>query len=332
MNHAAAPDFPQAQLYGHGGRLGAAARHFPNAPEPWIDLSTGISPWPYPFPADLRLSADWPRLPEPETLARLEAAAAAAFGAPDPDEVVAVPGSDLAIRLLPQLMGQTHAHYLAPIYSGYRAAWPDARPVTHDRMEEADLLILANPNNPDGRTIAPEALRALPGQLIVDEAFADASPEVSLAPNRWGAIVLRSFGKFFGLAGLRLGFVLADRPLASRLRALLGDWPVSAPAIGIATAAYEDRNWQTAQRARLNDASGRLDTILRSAGLEIAGGTPLFRLARTEGAPGLFRHLAQAGILVRPFAEDSTALRFGLPGDEPHWQRLEQALSTWSKQ
>jgi cobalamin biosynthetic protein CobC len=330
MNRAAAPDLPLAELYGHGGRLGAAARHFPQAPRPWSDLSTGISPWPY--PVELPSQSDWSRLPEPEALARLEAAAAAAFGAPDPEEVVAVPGSDLAIRLIPQLLGPKQAHYLAPIYSGYRAAWPDACPVTHDRKDEAELLILANPNNPDGRTIDPESLRALPGQLIVDEAFADASPDISLAPNRWGAIVLRSFGKFFGLAGLRLGFVLADRPLAHRLRALLGDWPVSAPAIGIATAAYEDSDWQAAQRARLYDASGRLDALLLSAGLVIAGGTPLFRLARTEGAPGLFQHLAEAGILVRPFAEDATALRFGLPGDELHWQRLERALATWSKQ
>lgn len=330
MNHAAAPDLPQAELYGHGGRLGAAARLFPQAPGPWIDLSTGISPWSY--PVELSSRSDWTRLPEPEAVARLEAAAAAAFGAPYPEEVVAVPGSDIAIRLLPQLLRPKQAHYLAPIYSGHRAAWPDARPVTQEKMDGAALLILANPNNPDGRAIDPEALRALPGQLIVDEAFADASPEVSLAPNRWRAIVLRSFGKFFGLAGLRLGFVLADRPLAGRLRALLGDWPVSAPAIGIATAAYEDKDWQAAHRARLYDASGRLDTVLRSAGLAIAGGTPLFRLVRTEGAPGLFRHLAQAGVLVRPFAEDFTALRFGLPGDQLHWQRLERALATWSKQ
>ena len=330
MNRAAAPDLPLAELYGHGGRLGAAARLFPQAPGPWIDLSTGISPWPYPF--ELSSRSDWARLPEPEAIARREASAAATFGAPIPDEVVAVPGSDLASRLLSQLLGPKHAHYLTPIYSGHRAAWPDARPVTHDRMDEAELLILANPNNPDGRAIDPEALRALPGQLIVDEAFADATPGISLAPNRWRAVVLRSFGKFFGLAGLRLGFVLADRPLTHRLRALLGDWPVSAPAIGIATAAYEDQDWQAAQRARLYDASGRLDTILRSAGLAIAGGTPLFRLARTEGAPRLFQHLAEAGILVRPFAEDATALRFGLPGDQLHWQRLEQALATWSKQ
>lgn len=326
MNHAAASSLRHAELFGHGGRLSAAAKYFPQAPGPWIDLSTGISPWSYHVE-----KTDLSRLPEPESLARLEAAAAATFVAPDPAEVVAVPGSDLAIRLLPLLLGKQDARYLPPIYSGHRSAWPDARAVTPGAMDDAELLILANPNNPDGRIIAPEALRVLPGQLIVDEAFADAMPGISLAPNRGGAIVLRSFGKFFGLAGLRLGFVLADRPLAAPLRALLGDWPVSAPAIGIATAAYEDRDWQAAQRARLKDASGRLDGLLRSAGLEIVGGTPLFRLARTRAAPGLFGHLARAGILVRPFADDPGALRFGLPGGEPQWQRLGEALANWRK-
>ena len=327
MNHVPASSLLPAELFGHGGRLSAAAKHFPQAPGSWIDLSTGISPWSYPVE-----NTDLSRLPEPESLAHLEAAAAATFGAPDPAEVVAVPGSDLAIRLLPLLLGKQEACYLPPIYSGHRSAWPDARAVAPDAMEEAELLILANPNNPDGRIISPEALRALPGQLIVDEAFADATPGISLAPNRWGAVVLRSFGKFFGLAGLRLGFVIANRPLAARLRALLGDWPVSSSAIGIATAAYQDKDWHAAQRQRLTYACHRLDTILSAVGVDIAGGTPLFRFTRTAAAADLFRHLARSGILVRPFADDPTALRFGLPSEEPQWQRLERALSTWSKQ
>lgn len=328
MTHAAAPDLQHAGLYGHGGRLGAAARYFPEAPEPWIDLSTGISPWPYPF--EIQPNDYFIRLPEPEALARLEAAAAAAFGAPDTLEVVAVPGSDLAIRLLPHLLGKQDIQYLAPLYSGHRAAWPEARPVTPGAMDEAEALILANPNNPDGRIIYPEDLRALPGQLIVDEAFADAMPGISLVPNRWGAIVLRSFGKFYGMAGLRLGFVIADRPVASRMRALLGDWPVSAPAIAIATAAYEDEDWQAAQRQRLTLACHRLDVLLRSAGLDVGGGTFLFRHARSDEALALFQHLARAGILVRPFDDDPTALRFGLPGEELQWRRLEDALFNWS--
>ena len=328
MTKTAAPILPYAELYGHGGRLGAAARLFPQAPSPWIDLSTGISPWPYPAEA----GTDWSRLPEPEAIARLEAAAAACFGAPDPEEVVAVPGSDLALRLLPQLLEEADARYLSPIFSGHKAAWPDARAIGPGTMEQAELLILCNPNNPDGRITSRSELDRFTGQLIVDEAFADAMPSLSLASDRRGAIVLRSFGKFFGLPGLRLGFVIADRPLAMRLRALIGDWPVGSAAIAIATAAYSDSDWQAGQRQRLADASQRLDTLLRGFGLTIAGGTPLFRLARSERASDLFHHLAQAGILTRPFAEDANALRFGLPGEEPQWQRLEQALSTWSRQ
>lgn len=328
MNCAAVPSRLHAELYGHGGQLGAAARNFPDAPEPWIDLSTGISPWSYPVE---NIWTNWSRLPEPDALAHLEAAAARAFGAFEPTDVVAVPGSDLAIRLLPILLGPKDARYLAPIFSGHRAAWPGMRPLAADAMDEAELLILANPNNPDGRTISPDRLRRFPGQLIVDEAFVDAEPMISLAPDRRGAIILRSFGKFFGLAGLRLGFVIADQSLAMRLRALLGDWPVSAPAMSIATLAYEDLAWQAAQRQRLTNASLRLDGLLRRIGLEIQGGTAFFRLARTPDAPALFLHLARTGILVRPFTDDPAALRFGLPGDEPQWQRLEQALTTWSK-
>ena len=328
MNHAAASISPYAELYGHGGRLGAAARLFPQARTPWIDLSTGISPWPYPAEAE----TDWSRLPEPAALTGLEAAAAACFGAPDPEEVVAVPGSDLALRLLPQLLGVADARYLSPIYSGHKAAWPDASPMVPGTLGRAELLILCNPNNPDGRTTDRSELYRFPGQIIVDEAFADTMPGLTLAPDRRGAIVLRSFGKFFGLPGLRLGFVIADRPLARRLRALIGDWPVGSATIAIATAAYRDSDWQASQRQRLADASQRLDTLLKACGLTIAGGTPLFRLARCERGSELFHHLAQAGILTRPFADDANALRFGLPGEAPQWQRLEQALSAWSNQ
>ncbi|MBB4640120.1 threonine-phosphate decarboxylase [Rhizorhapis suberifaciens] len=328
MTRTATPYPYPAELIGHGGRVGVAARHFPAAPSPWMDLSTGVSPWWYPY--DNQSQTDQKALPDPEALLRLEAAAGLAFGTSDAAEVVAVPGSDIAIRLLPFILGAQKVRYLAPIYSGHRAAWPNSIPVTPGEAQDSDLLVLCNPNNPDGRIIPPDELRALPCQLIVDEAFADALPECSLAPDRRGAILLRSFGKFFGLAGVRLGFVLADPPLARRLRAVVGDWPVSSAAIAIGTAAYQDLGWHREQRQRLNDASQRLHKLLRRAGLEIVGGTPLFRLARTTDAACLFRHLAQAGILTRPFSDDPSALRFGLPGEEAQWQRLEQALTHWS--
>lgn len=315
----------------HGGRLAAAAAYFDDASTPWIDLSTGISPWTYPVP-DIDPSV-WSRLPEPEQLEILEASAASAFGVDNPAEVVAVPGSDMAIRLLGKLFAEQRSAMLTPIYSGHKAAWPDAAEITLAEVgtdaDDYELLILANPNNPDGRIVAPEQLTEFRGQVIVDEAFADTDPAISLLPDRGHAIVLRSFGKFFGLAGIRLGFVIADLSVAQRLRALLGDWPVSGIAMAAGIAAYQDKKWQEDQRHRLKNAADRLDDLLEKTGFDIIGGTTLFRLAAHERALELFEILGRSGILVRPFSGNIDQLRFGLPANEPAWQRLEQALNDW---
>lgn len=311
----------------HGGRLAAAAARFDSAPQPWIDLSTGISPWAYPV-QELGQAA-WSRLPEPEELERLEAAAAGAFGVDNPAEIVAVPGSDMAIRLLGTLLAGERSAMLTPIYSGHIAAWPDAAEIGLEAAAEYDLIILANPNNPDGRIVQPKHLRALQGQVIVDEAFADVAPVVSLLPERGNAIVLRSFGKFYGLAGVRLGFVIADIAVAERLRMMLGDWPVSGIAVAAGLAAYQDQQWQDNQRHRLQRAADRLDKLLEIYGLDIIGGTSLFRLASHDKARELFVILGQSGILVRPFSDIATQLRFGLPAGEGEWTRLEDALSQW---
>jgi cobalamin biosynthetic protein CobC len=311
----------------HGGRLAAAAARFDRAPQPWIDLSTGISPWAYPVPE--MGQAAWCRLPEPEELERLEAAAAETFGVENPAEIVAVPGSDMAIRLLGTLFAEQRSAMLTPIYSGHKAAWPEAAEISLEAAAEYDLIVLANPNNPDGRIVQPEHLRALQGQVIVDEAFADVAPVVSLLPERGNAIVLRSFGKFYGLAGVRLGFVIADIAVAERLRVMLGDWPVSGIAVTVGLAAYQDLQWQDNQRHRLQEAADRLDKLLEKSGLDIIGGTSLFRLASHDKARELFEILGQSGILVRPFSDTATQLRFGLPACEGEWTRLEDALSQW---
>jgi len=208
---------------------------------------------------------------------------------------------------------------------------------------DAGLVIVTNPNNPDGRIVGRDDLVALAkdlqqrgGLLVVDEAFMDVGPPAaSLAGevSRGNIVVLRSFGKFFGLAGLRLGFALLDPALASRLSAALGPWPISGPAVTIGAKALADSAWIEHTRSRLQAASRRLDTILNGAGLEIVGGTTLFRLTRTPAAADLFQHLGRAGIFVRRFADDAAFpdnknwLRFGLPAGEPEWQRLQNAMA-----
>jgi cobalamin biosynthetic protein CobC len=323
----------------HGGDLGAARLLFPGAPEPFIDLSTGINPYPYPIP---QLPPElFARLPEAAALDRLAAIAARAYGAPSADHVVAAPGTQILLPMVAALVRPGRAAVLGPTYAEHiRAAAGSGHRVEEVAelagLRDTALAVLVNPNNPDGRIISREALlacaSALPAGslLVVDEAFMDVgAPGLSLAPDsgRPNIVVLRSFGKFFGLAGLRLGFALADPVIAARLRTGLGPWAVAGPALAIGGAALSDQPWAETTRARLAQAAGRLDQVLAAAGLDIAGGTSLFRLVRTPVASELFHHLGRAGILVRRFAGKPTWLRFGLPAGEPGWQRLAAALA-----
>ena len=314
----------------HGGNLMAAQRRHPTAPRPFIDLSTGINPNAYRF-ADPPASS-WRRLPEPEAVVALEAAAAHAYGVPDPDMVVAAPGTQALIQLLPRVFPQPSVTIAGPTYGEHAATWAAAGAAIVDR---GNALILCNPNNPDGTRHNPAHLAAHTHDLlVVDEAFADFEPELSLAPHLPipRTIILRSFGKAYGLAGLRLGFALAAPTVASRIRAALGPWAVSGPAIAIGTQALADTAWRDNAASVARAASVRLDAELTGAGLRIIGGTTLFRLAETQRAAALADHLGEAGILVRRFAAQSTWLRFGLPGDRADWVRLSAALNDWARQ
>src|SRR5712691_3213975 len=333
----------------HGGDLAAARRLFPGAPEPFIDLSTGINPHSYPLP---QLSSEiFARLPERAQLDRLAAAAARAYRAPSPSHVVPAPGTQILLSRVAALVPPGRAAVLGPTYAehvrvatlvGHRAK--EVTDIGH--LKAADLATIVNPNNPDGRTVGKDLLLALAdelrshgGLLVVDEAFMDVGPAgASLGAEvaRGNIIVLRSFGKFFGLAGLRLGFALAPAELAARLNASLGPWPVAGPAIVIGEAAIvigeaalADRSWAEAMRGSLGRGAARLDEILTDAGLEVVGGTSLFRLVQMPAAVELFHHLGRAGILVRHFVQQPTWLRFGLPEREDGWNRLRTVLAAF---
>jgi cobalamin biosynthesis protein CobC len=322
----------------HGGRLAEARRLFPGAAEPFIDLSTGINPLPYPVPG--LPEATFARLPEPEEIAKLEAAAAKAYGAADPAMVVAGPGAQSFIAAVPHLWPQARVAILGPTYGEYARSFAaaGAEVLSVERLEDAaaaGALVLCNPNNPDGRMRPAQTILALlkasnfAGLGLIDEAFADVEdPGLSLVPHlpQPRLIVLRSFSKAYGLAGLRLSFAILEPDLAGRLRAMLGPWPVSGPAIAIGARALADRGWLMAARARLESDVARLDPLLRAAGLDILGGTLLFRLVRSDDAGSLFHRLGRAGILIRRFGDHADWLRFGVPGDARHWLRLAQAL------
>ena len=324
----------------HGGDLAAARRLFPDAPQPFIDLSTGINPFPYPLPA---LPPDvFARLPDATAHIRLADAAARTYGAPSAAHVAPAPGTQILLPPVAALAPPGRAAILGPTYSEHARAAAlaghavvDAR--TIEELRDADLAIVVNPNNPDGRVVTKEQLLELAdelerrsGILVVDEAFMEVGPpEASVASDvhRGNIIVLRSFGKFFGLAGLRLGFALASPDLAARLAAGLGPWAVSGPAIAVAEQALADAAWIDGTRRRLADAAAKLDGLLADAGTEAIGGTSLFRLVRMPAASRLFQHLGTAGVLVRAFREQPTWLRFGIPRDGD-WHRLQSHLAT----
>jgi cobalamin biosynthetic protein CobC len=322
----------------HGGDLAAARILFPDAPEPWLDLSTGVNPNPYPLPS---LSPEaWTRLPDRAALARLESIAAQRYRAADETGVIAAPGAQALIQLLPQLFRAATVGILGFTYGEYEQIWRAAGAEVAsvdaiDQLDGCDVAIVVNPNNPNGRLIPPERLATLAGvlarrrgALVVDEAFMDAEPaESSLAAALpQGAIVLRSFGKIYGLAGLRLGFAVANPGDAARLRALLGPWPVSGAAIEIGTAALADEAWLASTIATLRALTVVLDRLLVRHGFAMVGGAPLFRLAAHTKAPTFFETLGRQGVLVRRFPAKSDWLRFGLPPDEAGFARLDEAL------
>jgi cobalamin biosynthetic protein CobC len=324
----------------HGGRLRAAARQYQIPVSDWLDLSTGINPRGWPVPPDL---GDWWRLPEDDD--GLISAALDYYGADaghDERCLLPVAGSQAAIGALPRLRPPAVVGIIAPSYAEHARAWRCAGhqvlPLAGDAIDAAlpglDVLVLIHPNNPTGRRFSRRqlqdwlgALAARGGWLVIDEAFIDPTPQESLTglgPQQ-GLILLRSIGKFFGLAGARVGFVLAWPALIDALAGWLGPWCVANPSRQVAAAALADRDWQAAARPRLIAAGDRLAELMRRAELPPAGGTALFQWAPTPRAAELYERLARTGILARCF-DDPPALRLGLPGDEAGWDRLTQTL------
>lgn len=325
----------------HGGRLREAAAHYGIPLADWLDLSTGINPVGWPVPAIP--SQAWQRLPENDD--GLEEAAAAYFGN---HRLLAVPGSQAAITTLPRLFAQARVACLgSPVYAEHPHAWQSAghhvSTYSHASLEAAanltEIVVLCNPNNPTTESLSKERLLAAARKLairkcwlVVDEAFADATPEISLAPlagtdEAPNLIVLRSLGKFFGLAGARVGFVIGAPQVLDPLSTLIGPWSLTGPSRWVATQALNDRQWQLETRAHLPPQSQGLAKLLAPLG-EVAS-NPLFAYLHYPRAAELDVFLAQRGILVRRF-ESPHALRFGLPDSDAAWTRLGLALQDWN--
>ena len=316
----------------HGGDLEALGHRYPQAPRPWIDLSTGINPVPYPI--GILPAEGWSRLPSRAAEEALLAAAARRYRVGSGATIVAAPGTQALIQLLPRLQPRSRVAILGRTYAEHALCWRregHAVSVVADlaATEGADVVVLVNPDNPTGRLVPADALRAVKAALlVVDEAFVDFLPaQASLAGALPGnAVILRSFGKTYGLAGVRLGFAIAAPTLVQRLRGALGPWAVSGPALEIGRQALADDAWLDAAGRRLSTHSERLDTLLKAAGCRVLGGTILFRLAEHGEASRVADALARHGIHVRRFADRPTLLRFGLPANDEGFARLASAL------
>src|SRR5579871_820756 len=321
----------------HGGNLDVARKRFGGRAEDWIDLSTGINRRAY--PARELAGRDFCALPSRAEIESLHDAARQAYGTSAP--VLALAGAQAAIQLLPRLADPGRARILAPTYNEYAptltaAGWQVEEVGDLDALAGADLAVVVNPNNPDGRrhdAIALLGVRLLVNRLVIDESFVDAVPDLSLASEagREGLLILRSFGKFYGLAGLRLGFVLGPEADVAALSTMAGPWPASGPAIAVGKRALLDRDWAIATRMRLARDTLRLDALADGVGWTLVGGTALFRLYDVGDARAAQDRLAHAQIWSRIFQRHPRWLRLGLPGDEFEWARLADALTRQSK-
>ncbi|MEO8242229.1 MAG: threonine-phosphate decarboxylase CobD [bacterium] len=314
----------------HGGNLDQAIRLYGGDPAAWIDLSTGINRVPYPvgtLPPEV-----WTALPTRSAMAALLEAARTAYRTTAP--IVALSGAQGAIQLVP-LLARGRARILAPTYNEHAAAlrsagWSVQDVTSLTDLAGADLAVVVNPNNPDGQHHSRADLLALVpkvGRLLVDESFADPVPEQSLAADagRPGLIVLRSFGKFYGLAGLRLGFALGEQTDIDRLTVLAGPWPVAGAAIELGRRALRDADWTAETTQRLVADVARLDDMAMKVGWQLIGGTALFRTYATPDATSAQTQLARQQIWSRIFPSSLHWIRLGLPGTPQEWARLASA-------
>ena len=325
----------------HGGDISSANDRFGVPKGGWLDLSTGINPFTYPNVTQRAEAVR--RLPTSSDAAAFEAAARTYYRVPAGAALVAVPGTQAALQILPLLRPKCAVAILGPTYSEHSKTW---RMTGHNVQEvssfealgDGDVSVLVNPNNPDGTRYDPRLILELAeqispreGMLIVDEAFADTEEGLSVVPQagRDGLIILRSMGKFFGLAGLRLGCVICAPTFAEKIKERLGPWAVGGGAFEIGIRALSDAAWIKENRLQLSQSGDELGKLLTDTGLDVIGGTDLFKLVETGHALELYESLGFQGILVRAFPEHPSWLRFGLPGKAENVARLKSALANF---
>jgi cobalamin biosynthetic protein CobC len=318
----------------HGGDITTAAIEFGIPEGEWIDLSTGINSTSYP---NTHLSEKTIRmLPTAGNLDYLLNQAKTYYQVNQQTSIIASPGTQSLIQNLPIIFPNEEIYIVSPTYSEHRYTWEQAGNLvtsvnTFKEIPSDVIAIIVHPNNPDGRVYQKEDILELSKSLkllVIDEAFCDICPEFSIIPHLSNnkILVLRSLGKFFGLAGLRLGFAVGTWEIIQQLYSRLGPWAVSGPAIEIGTRALLDNSWISHMQEYLYKQSSRLKMMLEKHQFSIIGKTNLFILISSDNASEFFQALATEGILVRRFEEYPKWIRIGLPGAENEWAKLDGIL------
>ena len=306
----------------HGGRLDAAIAIYGGTREDWLDLSTGINPHPYPLPK--LFEQDWNNLPDQEASIALCAAARTFWNIPAQADVLAVPGCSAAIAQIPSLRPSGTAKIDRCTYNEHAAAFRYHGWSTQAELSHPDARVIVHPNNPTGEVYQQPKPSSL---TIIDESFCDTTPDQSHIESAASSnhIILKSFGKFWGLAGLRLGFAVGDPKLIENLRQAIGPWPVSGIALRIGTKALRDTAWAAETRARLFADAARLDGLIDPEGTRAIGACPLFRTYNVENAKEMQNRLANFHIWSRVFSYNPNWIRLGMP-TLSGWDKLEAAI------
>ena len=330
----------------HGGNKTAAARAYGVEPSEMIDLSTGISPRPYPLDLGAFELSDLIELPQAEDAEHLTQVMTSSWHIPDSAKLALASGSGAIISLMPHLYqgDKRHVYCPEPVYSEHVIAWQNAgyTIITYDAGAIPDVdwgraaaILAVQPGNPMGHIAPPSDWLALMSDaaahnvmVIFDEAFIDLAPQLSLIPHmgQKGQIVIRSFGKFYGLAGVRLGAAIGHPDDITALYHLMGPWAVSTMALRFGAAAIADHAWADDQRRWLSDRMTFLKEGLAARNVTIVGGTDLYLLIDVADAARLQDDLARQGFWTRIFDSNPRWMRLGLAHDDAIMARF---LTAW---
>jgi len=313
----------------HGGKLDHHLDLYGGDRSDWIDLSTGINNSPYPIPKIPKWV--WECLPDERLNENFKDAARDFWKVPKSAEITTANGTSPIISILPSIFRRGNIDIYHPTYNEYKAAFTKSG--WKISKNNASARVLVNPNNPDGKYWSSTDILSNDKLTIVDESFCDLTPEKSLIKfsDQPGVVVLKSFGKFWGLAGLRLGCAIAAPKTLKKLQSMLGPWPASGPALFIGVKALNDKNWANNNVKKLDNLASKFDDILLKNSIHIMGGTSLFRLIKIKNAEKMKNYFAQNHILIRTFSYSNEIARIGIPKNEKQRLKIETILNEFEQ-